>query len=67
MLGESDEFRKLHRAIEKAHGDIYDTIEATCGICLEGAGFTHYTLDDLAYVRQPDHPLQWWIDVEDFR
>jgi hypothetical protein len=34
MLGESDEFRKLHRAIEKGARDIHETIEATCGICL---------------------------------
>ena len=30
MLGESDEFRKLHRAIEKAHGDRDQAIRNVC-------------------------------------
>ena len=34
MLGESDEFRKLRRAIEKAHGDRDRAIRNVC--CLYG-------------------------------
>ena len=30
VLGESDEFRKLHRAIEKAHGDRDQAIRNVC-------------------------------------
>jgi hypothetical protein len=30
ILGESDEFRKLHRAIEKAHGDCDQAIRNVC-------------------------------------
>ena len=30
MLGESDEFRKLRRAIEKAHGDRDQAIRNVC-------------------------------------
>jgi hypothetical protein len=30
ILGESDEFRKLHRAIEKAHGDRDQAIRNVC-------------------------------------
>ena len=30
VLGESDEFRKLHRAIEKAHGDRDRAIRNVC-------------------------------------
>jgi hypothetical protein len=30
VLGESDEFRKLHRAIEKSHGDRDQAIRNVC-------------------------------------
>jgi hypothetical protein len=30
MLGESDEFRRLHHAIEKAHGDLERAITFVC-------------------------------------
>lgn len=30
VLGESDEFRKLHRAIDKAHGDRDQAIRNVC-------------------------------------